>query len=397
MQFQCDVYDAQGVKQRVIKSADSRDELVTNLLAANFSIVDIKPLKSTHGGLFQRSKFSLDDLEFFAAQLSMLLGNGLKLEESLALLNKTATQPHVKFTVSNILAKVRQGDALSQALEPKFGFDPLFVNLVALGESSGSLNEVFKGVAADLKFKKDLRGKVSQALAYPMLILVFCISAILFVFNVVIPRMAVLFDSHSDLPWYTQAMLGLAEFVQIYQWFILPALLALVVIVIHVKKMPQIKAHLDVFLLRVPVAGAFITMLERIQFASSLSLTLKNGLPLEKALFFSGNVVTNQLLKQQISRATQKVREGSAMSEAFSNTLVFDDFHTGLIEVGERTADLGAIFEELTRREQEAFEQRVNKFTTLLEPVLILLMAGIVGGVVVVMLMSIIAIQDVSF
>ena len=112
---------------------------------------------------------------------------------------------------------------------------------------------------------------------------------------------------------------------------------------------------------------------------------------------YSSKVIKNSVLQGQATAAEIKVRQGNTLAASFKQTLIFDELHTGLIEVGERSGDLESIFKEITEREQFNFDALVTRFTALLEPALIMLMAGIVGGVVVVMLMSIIAVQDIGF
>lgn len=398
IQFECTVYDQHGIRQVVTVNSLSKEDATKKLLDAGYSVAAINEIKEKGGvGLFAKTALSLEQLEFFSAQMSLLLSNGLKLDEALELLQKVAVEQNIKFVVGKMLNSVREGHPLSDVLHEKWGFDKLYISLVRIGESSGNIAEVFAGIASNLKFKKALSSKVKQAVSYPLLVFTFCTLAILFVFNVVIPRMAVLFDNQENLPWYTEAMLACADFVTTYQWVMLPLLVVLPFGLLHIKRRPELKSSLDSIAIRIPMLSGLIRMLERIRYCSAMFLTIKSGISVERAMQYSAKVIKNDVLRRQAEAAEIKVRQGNSLAASFKQTLIFDEIHTGLIEVGEKSGDLESIFNEITEREQFNFDALVTRFTALLEPALILLMAGIVGSVVVVMLMSIIAVQDIGF
>ena len=397
-QFECTVYDQHGIRQVITVNNSGEKEATRQLLHSGYRVVSVSEINETKRlGFFSRTQLSLDQLEFFSAQMALLLGNGLKLDEALELLQKVAVQQNMKFVVGKMLNTVREGHPLSDALHEKWGFDKLYVSLVQIGESSGNIAEVFNGIAADLKFKKTLASKVKQATSYPILVLVFCTLAILFVFNVVIPRMSVLFESQENLPWYTEAMLTSADFITTYQWLMLPLVLAIPVLLVQLKQRPELKSTIDLVAIKTPMVAQLVRMLERIRYSSAMFLTIKSGISVERAMQYSAKVIKNSILQQQADAAQLKVRQGNSLALSFKQTLLYEEIHTGLIEVGERSGDLESIFKEITEREQFNFDGLVTRFTALLEPALIMLMAAIVGGVVVVMLMSIIAVQDIGF
>ncbi len=398
IQFECTVYDQHGMRQVVTINSASESAAKKKLLDAGYSVAKVVEIKESQGiSLFAKNKLSLEQLEFFSAQIALLLGNGLKLDEALELLQKVSVEKNMKFVVGKMLNHVREGHPLSEALEEKWGFDKLYVSLVQIGESSGNIAEVFSGIAADLKFKKVLASKVKQAISYPVLVLVFCTLAILFVFNIVIPRMSVLFENQDNLPWYTEAMLSSADFVTTYQWLMLPLVFAIPVILVQLKQRPELKNSIDKAVIYIPMLSQLVRMLERIRYSSAMFLTIKSGISVERAMQYSAKVIKNTVLQRQAEAAEVKVRQGNPLAVSFKQTLIYDEIHTGLIEVGEKSGDLESIFNEITEREQFNFDALVTRFTALLEPALIMLMAGIVGSVVVVMLMSIIAVQDIGF
>lgn len=396
--YECTVYDSEGTRRVLSLEGQTKEAIIKELLDSGLSVATVKEIKpSWRAGFGGSEQLSVDQQEFLTAQLSLLLKNGLRIDESLSLLQRTVVDTQLKFVVGELAARVREGIPLSEALLAKWGFSPLYRSLVKIGETSGAMDEVFLGISTDLKFKKATLSKIKQAVSYPLLVLTFCIAAILFIFNVVIPRMSVLFENQEQLPWYTHAMLATADAVVSYQWALIPLVLAFPLLTLQGYRNPRVKLFLDGALLRLPVVSTFIRLLERIRYSSAMELTVSRGISVERAMQYAAAVLNNTILQEQARSVRVKVEQGSTLAEAFRQTLLFDELHTGLIEVGERSGDLAPVFHEITDREQQTFDNLVLRVTTLLEPILILIMSVVTGGVVIVMLMSIIAVQDISF
>jgi general secretion pathway protein F len=275
-------------------------------------------------------------------------------------------------------------------------FDPLYVNLIALGEASGQLPEVFRRLSEDLRFRRDIRQKVLQAATYPLVVLGVCVLALVFIFNFVVPNLATLFADAKELPWYTAALLGASAFMKQYQWALAIALVALGALLWQARKSPSIIDLRERLAIGSPLLSEATTTVERIRFTSGLGMMLEAGLPVDRALQLATGNIRHGQLRREIAIAVEKVRRGEQMSGVLRQTRLFPDFYASLLEVGEESGELGKVFTEIARRSRDAFSSWTQRVTTLLEPALILLMGLIVGGVVVIMMLSITSVADIG-
>ncbi|WP_261591873.1 type II secretion system F family protein [Pseudoalteromonas holothuriae] len=356
-------------------------------------------IKEEHNkkALFSSSKVSLADLEFLTAELSLLLSSGVKIDKGLDIIRKTKAKPALADMLQDISKRLKGGESLSTACKahPQT-FDKLYCNLIELGEASGNLTEIFSDLAKDLKFKRELRAKIIGSLSYPAVIFFVCILSVLFIFNFIIPKMAEMFREAENLPWYTQMMLSVSDWMVNYQWFLVLGTVASVFGFVSLLKHERFTDSLDRIALRLPFFSYLIVAVERIRFNSGLAMMIRSGVVIDKALKLATGNVKNHVLRHQLDIAQQKVNRGSALSPALSQTELYPDFFVSLLEVGEESGHLEKVFSEIASRSRQEFESWTQKVTTLLEPLMILFMGGIVGGVVVVMLLSMVSMNDIG-
>ena len=345
----------------------------------------------------QTDRVRLEDLEFLTSELSLLLDSGVRIDRAIGILQRTGRSGAVGRLLSGMSADLKQGRQLSEAAaEHKDVFDPLYVNLIALGEASGQLPEVFRRLADDLRFRRDIRQKVVQAATYPLVVLGVCVLALLFIFNFVVPNLATLFADAKELPWYTAALLGASSFMKQYQWALAIVLVALGVLLWQARKRPSVVEFRERVAISWPFLSEATTTVERIRFTSGLGMMLESGLPVDRALQLATGNIRHGQLRREITIAVEKVRRGEQLSGVLRQTRLFPDFYASLLEVGEESGELGKVFNEIARRSRDAFSNWTLRVTTLLEPALILLMGLIVGGVVVIMMLSITSVADIG-
>lgn len=397
--FKYTAYDQHGTKfDGQIDASSSRDALA-ELKKHGYLVSGLSETFTLEGVGFGSLKqsVSLQQLEFFTSELSILLKNGVKIDRGLSIIEQNTATPALKSLVGHLLTAVRRGDVLSQAMAEKHDvFTPLYINLVKLGESTGNLSMVFERLSLDLKFQRELKDKISQALTYPSIILFVCILCILFVFNYIVPQMSGLFSGVDELPGYTEVLLGVSQWFQNYQWYLFGAIGIAIVALQSVKKTPSWQSWSSRVLLKLPLVKNFVLLAEQIRFNSALMMMLDAGLAIDKAMKLATDSLKLDSLKQQMQVAQQKIRKGSQLSQVLRHSPLYPQFSISLLEVGEESGDLVPVFEELSRRAKLQFESAINKFTSVLEPLLILFMGGIVGSVVVTMLLSIVSVNDLG-
>ncbi len=398
--FKYVAYDKSGKKVEASVEADS-------LAAAQKELKELKKLMvssitpvQTSGStvLFATNKkVAGRDLEYLTSELQLLLESGVKFDKAVDLLAKAKSSTAIGEVLSQISAKLKGGSTISAA----FGtfttlFDKLYVNLLKIGEESGALGPVFTGLSRDLKFRNDLRQTIVQATTYPLIILAVCILSIVFIFNYIVPKMAVLFAEAEDLPFHTQMILGISDWLINYQHYVGLGMLGGAALLFQNRQNPQLITWFHQRSRRVPGVRTIVEMSERIRFCSSMSLLLSAGIAMDLAVRLSAGNSSNSEIRRELEGVGEEIRQGVHLSKALAGTTLFSDLFLSLIEIGEESGEVTRIFSELADRSRNEFTQWVSRVTALLEPLLIITMGLIVGGVVVTMMLSVMSINDVA-
>jgi len=224
-----------------------------------------------------------------------------------------------------------------------------------------------------------------------------CVSAIWAIFNFVVPSMSTMFESMEEVPSYTQFLLDVSQNVQQYQIHAVVVVAALIFFGIYFFNQPKTRNQFISFMVKLPLIKGITNKSDRIRFATALQLTLESGVNLSTALKLAGETVIDVSLKQKLLTIAGQVSSGSQLSDSLQSIRLFDDVALSLVAVGEESGTLANSFREIASRSRQNFETWLMKFTALLEPLLILIMGGVVGSVVIIMLLSIVSINDVSF
>jgi type II secretory pathway component PulF len=399
-QYTYQAYDSHGGHITGHIEATTHDAAKQQLQQQKLMITSLKENKKISKGyaFFERGNISLEELEFMTSELAILLKNGVKIDRSLEILKRNKKNSLAAKLLQDLHTAVKRGSLLSDAMaeQPKV-FDKLYINLVKLGEASGDLADVFVKLSTDLKFRSDLKRKIIQSLTYPLVIFSVCILCILFIFNYIVPQMSGLFDGLPELPVYTEILLGVSRWMQNYQWFLFLGILFGVFSLIAAFKNPIVKVRLDEFMLKVPFIKGALLVIERIRFNSALTMMLDGGISIDKALELAAGSVNNRHIRQGLIAAKENIKKGAGLTESLGRSPIYPDFFLSLLEVGEESGKLAPVFEEIASRSRSEFESWADKMTSILEPLLILTMGGIVGSVVVTMLLSIISVNDLGF
>ena len=349
-------------------------------------------------GFLSRRRVSAQELEFLTSELALLLNSGVTIDRGLAVIKRNSTSAPQARLVASLHDAVRRGESLSEAMAAESEvFNPLYVNLVKLGESSGTLPKIFSRLAEDIKFQSELRSKIMQALTYPAVIFFVCILCIVFIFNYIVPQMSGLFEGLPEIPTYTAFLLGASAWMINYQWFLLLGIVTAVGMLVTALKTAEGARRIDEALLMVPGIRQVFILVERIRFNTAIAMMLESGILIDRCLDMAVGSVKNQTIQQELKVAKERVKKGDTLSKALRASPLYPDFSLSLIEVGEESGQLEPVFAEISRRSRREFESWVDRMTSLLEPLLILVMGGIVGGVVVTMLLSIVSVNDIGF
>jgi general secretion pathway protein F len=335
---------------------------------------------------------STGDIAIMTRQLATLLRAGIPLFESLNALIDQVEKEALKRALTNVREQVREGISFAKALEghPTI-FPPLYVNMVRAGEASGTLEGVLERLTQFMESQAKLKGKVSAALAYPILMLIIGTVLISVLMIAVVPNVTTIFASMDQaLPWYTQLLIAVSDFAGSYWWLILLVGTIGVWSFRRWKKTPVGRLRWDGFLLKVPVFGKLILMLSVARFARTLSTLLSAGVALLSAMDIVKAVLGNAVLEKVVADATGSIREGQSIADPLRRSGHFPPIVTHMIAIGEKSGQLEEMLSSVSDAYDAAVETRVQVLTSLLEPLMIVVMGGAVAFIAISILMPLI-------
>ncbi|MFT0531442.1 type II secretion system inner membrane protein GspF [Castellaniella hirudinis] len=329
-------------------------------------------------------------------QLANLLAASLPLEAALRVALEQAERAPVARVLAAVRDDVRAGLRLGQALaaHPQ-DFPDIYRALVDAGEQSGNLAEVLERLADYIDTRGALRSKVLTAFIYPCIVTVVSVAIVIFLLSYVVPQVVGAFSqAHQTLPWLTRAMLALSHAVQ--QWGA-PALLGLALALglwrLSLRR-PAARLAWHARVLRLPVVGRYVLGVNVARFAATLAILTGSRVPLLVALDAAGRTLHNARLRAAVEQAARQVREGGALAQALQSQKVFPALLVHLVGSGERTGELPAMLDRAAGVLATDLERRAMTLTALLEPVMILLMGGMVMLIVLAVMMPIIEINQ---
>jgi general secretion pathway protein F len=400
-------------------------------------------------------RVSVGDVAMMTRQLATLVTAGIPLVEAVAALTEQVEKLELKRVLTQVRDRLNEGTALAKALEPHPKIFPnLYVNMVAAGEASGTLEQVLTRLADFMEGQSKLRGKVGAALAYPALMIIIGTVLISIMMVVVVPKVTSIFASlDRALPWYTELLIDVSAAMSSSQLFgavvvivtvnlgskalavgpdgksrgsigysvmALVSLTVLVAAFFYVTSMisygeglaiglvlaiasarflayiatPAGKIWKDGAMLKLPIFGQLLRMLAVTRFSRTLATLLQSGVPLLKAMEIVRNVLDNAKLEQVVEEAAGSIREGQSIAEPLKRSGDFPPIVTHMIAVGERSGQLEAMLENVARAYDAQVETRVQALTSLLEPLMIVIMGGAVGFIAFAILMPLIQMND---
>ncbi len=336
------------------------------------------------------------DIAMATRQLATLLKAGIPLVEALSALIDQLDKPTLHAAFTQVRDKVNEGTSLADALKqhPTI-FSNLFVNMVAAGEASGTLEVVLARLADFLENQSKLKSKVLGALAYPAFMFVLMIGILVLMMVVVVPKVTGIFEDFGEaLPWYTQLLMFVSDVFQATWWLLLILIPGGVWGWLTWKKTPEGKKRWDTFVLKTPLFGRLVLLVAVTRFARTLSTLLASGVPVLRAMEITRNVLGNQELMDVIDEARSSVREGESIATPLKKSGKFPPIVTHMIAIGERSGQLEEMLENVATAYDVQVENRITAMTSLLEPLIIVVMGVMVGSVAFAILMPLLSINE---
>ena len=321
------------------------------------------------------------EIVLFTEELSELLGAGLQLEPALRVMENREELGKLKRLTKSLRQEVRDGTAFSAALakaSPSFG--DLYCSLARAGEVSGALSTILKRQATYLTAIQELQSKVLMALIYPFFLIASGIAVVVLFITFLIPQLMGLLDNtNSEMPAIGQLMIDLSDFIRAWWWIILGGVIAVIFGFISYIKNPNNHEWWDETKLKIPLFGKVLKTRFFVQFLETLANLVGNGLTLLRALELSREATPNLYLKKIISRIIEYVGDGSALSRTMKRVGFFPPLLLDIVAVGEQTGHIGESLERAANRYDRELEKDIAKISALIQPVIVVTMAFLVG------------------
>jgi len=337
-----------------------------------------------------------EELSLLTRQMATLLAAGLTVEQSLAALMESAEEPMTREVLGGVKTEVVAGLSLSAALGSySRSFPDFYRALVHGGEESGTLPLVLRHLAEYLDARQTLKQKTSLALLYPALVTIIAIIIVAGLLMYVVPQVVQVFQhSRQSLPLLTRALIGLSDFLLMSWPYLIIAIAGGGLSARVALRRDDIRYRWHALLLRTAWLGSLIRSSNTSRFASTLSILVGGGVPLLKALSSGARVMSNMVMRKAIENTIEQVREGASLSRALRETRVFPPLLVHLVASGEMSGKLKEMLERAAQLEAQALERRLGVFLTLLEPIMILVMGGVVLMIVLAILLPIMEINQ---
>jgi general secretion pathway protein F len=393
--FEYTALDAGGQERKGILEGDTprqiRQQLrEQQLLPVTVSEVAQREAKRQRSFSLMR-RVSPSDLALFTRQLATLVRAGLPLEESLLAVSQQTEKPRVQSIVLGVRAKVMEGHTLASGFSefPRV-FPEIYRATVAAGEQAGHLDAVLERLADYTESREQIRQKVLGAMLYPIVLTIMCFVIVSFLLVFVVPKVVSVFEStKAKLPLITRLLIGTSDFFRLYGIYLLIGVVIASWLFVRWQKNPTAKRQFHTFQLRVPLLGKMVRGFNTARFTRTFSILSGSSVPVLEAMRISGEVVTNLPMRDAVTNAAARVREGAPIGRSLASSRLFPPMTIHLISSGESSGQLDNMLERSAISQERELDGMLGAMVGLLGPLLIILMGLFVMAIVFAMLLPI--------
>ena len=338
------------------------------------------------------------DVLFFTQELSTLLNAGVPLDRAISITSELGEKAEFRGVVNDILRTLKGGKSLADSLATKPDYFPaIYVNMVRAGEASGSLASIFERLSEYEKTRDELRGYIVSSMVYPALLTVVGFGSIFTLMYFVVPRFAQAFTvSNMKLPFMTQLLMDTSAYVKAYGLWFLGGLAAAIVLFKSYISTADGKYWWDGFRLKLPLLGDALRKAETAQFTRAMGTLISNGVPLVQSLNISRGIMTNKRMADSLELVAQGVKRGEGLASPLSAAGMFPPLTAHLVAIGEETGRLDTMFLRAADIYDADTKAAIKRFTSLFEPLIILVMGVAVGALILSMLLAITGINEMA-
>ena len=382
-------YEARDMRGRVKKGtivAPSRRDVIMKLREQRLKVIDVREVPQTL--LTKEITFGnpvkLQHFVIYLRQFATLLKAGVTIVDATRILAEQTESKALKKALVHIEERLRSGQPLSTAMtdHPNI-FPPLVINMIRAGEASGSIDETLERLADHFEKVHRTRQKIVSALAYPIVVGIIAVIVVIFLLVGVVPTFVSMFaDFGADLPSITKFVLRASEVMQTYWWGVLLLLLSTYGVLMLLRRQKKTKYYLDVIVLRMPIFGGMMQKAVLARMTRTLSSLFSSAVPILQALTIVEAVVENEVVARVIRTSRDALERGESLTEPMKRHWAFPPLVTQMIAIGEQTGSLDAMLAKVADFYEAEVEAATDRLKSLIEPLMIVLLAGVVGTIV---------------
>jgi general secretion pathway protein F len=393
--FEYTALDGTGREQSGVVEGDTVKHVRQILRERSLLPVTVAEVK--HGEEKRERTFSLrrgvsaNDLSLLTRQLATLVKAGLPLEEALLAVSQQSEKPRVQSIMLGVRSKVMEGHTLADGLSefPKV-FPEIYRSTVSAGESSGRLDGVLERLADYTENREVTRQKVLGAMLYPIVLSIVCLGIVTMMMVYVVPQVIEVFESSKgNLPLATRILIAVSNFLRDYGIYLVVGIIAAIVGFVYWLKNPDNRRRFHRFQLRLPLMGRLVRGFNTARFTRTFSILTASAVPVLEAMRIAGEVVTNLPMRDAVTAAAQRVREGAPIGRSLQTSRLFPPMTVHLISSGESSGELDSLLERAAANQERELDSMMGALVGLLGPLLIIVMGLFVLGIVFAMLMPI--------
>lgn len=386
-------YVASDAQNNIVKGntdLSDRASVITALTKQGLQPISVKEIKESKSSfdfdhLFESTKVKQDQLVAFTRQLSAMISAGVPLLRSLTSIQKHAEDKALKKILGDIVKDVEGGATMGDALgKHPDTFNDIYVNMVRAGEAAGILDDILKRLAGQLEKSAAIRKKIKSAMAYPMVLMGITVLAFFGLMLFVVPQIGKILTDlggpDAKLPMITQIMLGISGFIVSFWYILFPVVIGAVVgLVFYIKKSPKGKRQFDSLILKIPAIKTIVTKICVARFARTFSALMGAGVAVLEALDVTSRAVGNVLYEETLKQAAVEVKNGKSLSSVLEGSELFPSIVAQMLAVGEETGQTDTVLLKVADFYEEEVDLAIEGISAIIEPVMIVVMGGMVG------------------
>lgn len=385
-QFKYTARNMSGQKLAGTVKADSRREAISKLKDRGVRVLHIEDIPETalNKDIYIGNPVKLKDFVIFLRQFSTLLKAGVTIVDSTRILSMQTESKALRKALANVLEDLNQGIPLSEcATKHKRIFPPMFINLVKAGEASGALDDTLERLGDHFEKQHETKQKIQSALAYPIVVGIIAIGVVIFLLNNVVPTFADMFaDFGGELPAITQFVLAASDWIQTKWWIILLTVIIISIFLVVLKKNDSTKYYVDYAILRIPIFGKLVQKALLARMTSTLSSLFASSVPILEAVSIVEKVVENEVFARVLRESRKALEQGISLTVPMKTHWVFPPLVVQMISIGEKTGALDAMLAKVAGFYELEVNTATDQIKSLIEPLMIVVLAAIVGTIV---------------